>query len=170
MDIKEAVENILDIEDEKPGELKIGLLNAPIRYRDGYSGQLEDDAHFQLPRELWPMSKITTRYLTLDTTGRLIIRGDYAWDYASVPFFHRFANLIQGKKSKVPSLVHDALCQMERAGLMMDVPDARLHIDDFFRYLLNERHFWRWRGLLWHKAVRYGARGKGDNKPILEAK
>jgi hypothetical protein len=147
----------------------MALINKPIKYRDGYSGQLAKTAQFQLPIELFPPDVRETEFIRIDATGLMTIRIGYAWDYASVPIFHKFANWWQGKKSKVPSLAHDALCQMERAGYLGDVPDARLHIDRYFLFLLNERRFFKFRKWLWFFGVRIGSTRESSNRPILEA-
>jgi len=129
-----------------------------IKYRNGYDGQLAETATFQLPKALWPKEAITTEFIELTTRGLLTIRSGYAWDYASVPFTHWLSNLIAGKKSKVPSLVHDALCQLHRQGYLTSIHNARLHIDKHFYTLLRERKFWRVRARAWYKAVRIGAK------------
>jgi len=146
-----------------------GLINGPIQYRDGYSGQLAKTAMFQLPKELWPSKLIETEFIRVDVTGMMTVRQGYAWDYASVPIFHRFSNWFQGNKSKVASLGHDPLCQLERDGYFGDIPDARLHIDKFFLFMLSKRKFWQPRKVLWYLGVRIGSTGDGQNKPILEA-
>jgi len=149
----------------------VGLIGESIKYSDGYAGQLREDAVFQLPRSLWPPEVVENEFIRIDATGIMRIRASYAWDYASVPghIFWHFSNWFQGNKSRTPSLAHDALCQLERAGLLNAVPDARKHADEFFLFLLNERHFFKWRARAWFDAVRIGAKAKGSNKPILEA-
>ena len=138
-----------------------------IKYRDGYDGQLAETAKFHLPVELHPDSPITTEFLDLNCLGVLTIKIGYSWDYASVPFTHWISNMIQGRKSKVPSLVHDALCQLERNAYL---PNSRLHADRYFYQLLLERGFWKVRAWLWFKAVRLGAKYHNQKpKPILEA-
>jgi hypothetical protein len=128
-----------------------------ITYRDGYEGQLVHTVKFQLPYELHPANEIRTEFIDLDCLGELIIRAGYSWDYASVPLTGWLSNKIAGKKSKTPSLVHDALCQLHRHGKLPHDED-RLHTDKFFYYLLLERKFWKFRAWLWFKAVRIGAK------------
>jgi hypothetical protein len=128
-----------------------------MKYRDGYDGQLAETIRFQLPKELFPKKEVVTPFIWLSTDGELVILTGYAWDYASVPFTHWISNKLAGKKSKVPSLAHDALCQLHRNGyLPMDV--SRLHTDSYFYALLLSRKFWKPRAYLWFKAVRLGAR------------
>ena len=140
-----------------------------IKYRAGYDGQLLDSAHFQLPEELWPKEPITTPFIWLNTKGELIILAGYAWDFASVPFTRWISNKIAGRKSKVPSLVHDALCQLHRNDLL-PMDESRLHTDTHFYTLLLERKFWKVRSWLWFKAVRLGAKyAKQKPKEVFEA-
>lgn len=139
-----------------------------MKYRDGYSGQLVGTEYFQLPKELWPKEDVVTPFIWLSKKGELIIIDAYAWDYASVPLFKKLSNYVQGKKSKVPSLAHDALCQLYRNDLMPMDP-TRLHIDMYFYTLLLERKFWKFRAWLWFKAVRLGAKyGKQEPKEVFE--
>lgn len=141
-----------------------------IKYRKGYDGQLAETALFHLPSELWPEKDIKTEFIDFATNGLLTIRAGYAWDFASVPLTHWISNLIASKKSKVPSLVHDALCQLHRQGHLLDSPMTRFYIDKYFRTLLLERKFWMIRAYLWYKAVRVGAlRFKQKPKKIYTA-
>lgn len=149
--------------------MKPGLVGKSIKYSDGYAGQLRRDAVFQLPENLWPPEDIRTEWVDITCGGIMTCKRGYAWDYASLPLFKKLGNWVQGKKSKTPSLAHDALCQLERDMYLADVPDARLHADEFFKYLLDERHFFKLRGRIWFWGVRIGSRGKSSNKPILEA-
>jgi len=140
-----------------------------IKYRDGYDGQLAETVTFQLPITLCPFASIESEFLDLTETGQLTIKAGYAWDYASVPVTHKFSNWFQGDKSKVPSLIHDALCQLIRQKLLT-VVDARLHADKHFYELLRERKFGRVRAWVWYRGVRIGAKmNEQKPKPILEA-
>ena len=139
-----------------------------IKYRDGYDGQLAETAKFKLPFELHPVTEIKTEFIDLNCLGTLTIKAGYAWDYASVPVLHKLANIIQGRKSKVPSLVHDALCQLHRNGYLT-MPNPRLHADKYFYRLLLQRGFWRIRAWLWYKAVRIGSKSEQKPKEIRTA-
>jgi hypothetical protein len=140
-----------------------------MKYRDGYDGQLAETIHFQLPDELWPKKEIITPFIWLSREGELVILVGYSWDYASVPFTHWISNKIAGRKSKVPSLAHDALCQLHRNGyLPHDV--SRLYTDRYFHKLLLDRKFWKIRAWAWFKAVRLGAKyAKQKPKQVFEA-
>jgi hypothetical protein len=140
-----------------------------MKYRDGYDGQVAETIHFDLPKELWPKEGVVTPFIWLSPEGVLTVIAGYSWDYASVPFTHWISNKIAGRKSKVPSLAHDALCQLHRNGhLPMD--ESRLHTDRYFHQLLLERKFWRIRSWMWFKAVRLGAKySKQKPKEVFEA-
>ena len=140
-----------------------------MKYRDGYDGQVVETETFQLPSELHPKEDIFSEFLDLNTYGYLTIKMGYAWDYASVPFTHWISNKIQGKRSKTPSLVHDALCQLHRNKLLV-VDDLRLHADKLFYDMLLERKFWKIRAWLWYRAVRVGAKANEQKpKEVFEA-
>ena len=128
-----------------------------IRYRKGYDGQLVDTVQFQLPIGLHPTQAIVTEFIEISVSGLMTINAGYAWDFASVPLTRKLSNWVQGKRSKVPSLVHDALCQLIRNGYLT-MPDARELADKHFYKLLLDRGFWRIRAWLWLKAVRVGAK------------
>lgn len=145
-----------------------------MKYRDGYDGQVVETVVFQMPFELHPEVEVSVEYdgtvfINLDPLGELSIQAGYCWDYASVPLTHWISNKLAGKKSKVPSLVHDALCQLHRNGLLPHDED-RAHTDRVFYELLRERKFWRVRAWLWYKAVRVGAKySKQEPKEVYEA-
>jgi hypothetical protein len=140
-----------------------------MKYRDGYDGQVAEDEIFQLPKVLWPKVAVSTEFLSISRAGVMVTRAGYAWDYASVPLTKWLSNKIAGKKSKKPSLGHDALCQLHRKGLLPQDP-TRKHTDEYFYRLLLERKFWKVRAWAWYKAVRIGAKyHKQKPKPILEA-
>jgi len=88
---------------------------------------------------------IRTRFLTLFTSGLLFIEIGYAWNGASGP-------TIDTKSSIRASLVHDALYQLIRMGLLP--LSYRAEIDRLFRRILIEDGMWRWRAYMWYRAVR----------------
>ena len=60
-----------------------------------------------------PSERLETRFITLDIDGRLFINGGYAWDGPTgVPNMWGTRWLIR------PSLIHDALYQLLRYGLL----------------------------------------------------
>jgi len=139
-----------------------------MKFRDGYDGQLVDTIYKQLPYELHPKKDINTEFIKLNCKGLLTIRKGYGWDYATVPLTHWASNRLAGKKSKYPTLIHDALCQLYNQGLLTMDP-TRIHTDTFFHQLLLERDFWRIRALVWFKATRLGAKfGNHAPKKVIE--
>jgi hypothetical protein len=129
-----------------------------MKYRDfGSFGQVFEDYTFQLPEELWPEKAIVIEWLTVSVLGEMTVLRGFIWDYATVPFTKWISNKIAGKKSKVPSLGHDALCRLKRKGLLPQDPE-RKHTDRFFYDLLIVRKFLKARAWTWWKAVRLGAK------------
>lgn len=82
---------------------------AEIFYRKGYKYQLTRD-HVALT-EIIQTSRIKTEFLDLDEHGMLLIRSGYAWDGPSGP-------TIDTPSAMRGSLVHDALYQLMRMGLL----------------------------------------------------
>jgi len=67
--------------------------------------------------------EFNTRYYSMFENGILTVKYGYAWDGSSVPFKRLFRILSFGlyhpdKYCKIASLVHDALCQAMREGLL----------------------------------------------------
>jgi len=63
------------------------------------------------------------RYMKLLDNGQLFVQAGYAWDGSSIPHKKLFQRLSLGlydpdKYCKVASLIHDALCQAMREGLL----------------------------------------------------
>ena len=135
-----------------------------VYYRNGYRNQLVRAVAFHLPERLWPDEFVELEYISLDAAGVLVISKGYAWDGASGPTADWPA-----KQIVVPSLIHDALCQLGRAGKMRSVADHRKHTDRLFYDLLRERGMNIIRAAIWYRGVRIGSLMDGDNKPIKEA-
>jgi hypothetical protein len=89
-----------------------------IYYKKGYKYQLTNDV--VVNTSIIPTSGILTRYITLSTDGKLTILNGYAWDGPSGP-------TIDTKTFMRGSLVHDALYQLIRMGLLPE--EARLQAD-----------------------------------------
>ena len=140
-----------------------------MKYRNfGCAGQLAVTEIFLVPEELWPAEDIITEFITLTTKGVMTVIRSYVWDYATVPFTKWISNKLAGKKSKRPSLGHDALCELHNLGLMPHDPD-RLFTDKWFHTLLLERDFWKIRAWSWYKFVKLGAKfHKHKIKKIIE--
>ncbi len=68
----------------------------------------------------------SSRYVSMDDAGLLVVHAGYAWDGSSVPYKKLFKVLSLGiydadKYCKPASLIHDALCQAMREGLLPKV-------------------------------------------------
>jgi len=114
-----------------------------IRYRDGYKYQLAEDFSIRTPFR--PERDIETEFIILRRDGQLLIRRGYAWDGPSGPTF-------DSPSSMRGSLVHDALYQLMRLGLLPI--SCRPAADDLLYKLCVEDGMWRWRAWLWRREVR----------------
>jgi len=83
-----------------------------IKYKKGYKYQLCEESYFIT--NCYPKKDMTTQFLILTTNGELTIKKGYAWDGPS-------GISIDTKDFMRGSLVHDALYQLMRMGLMNDV-------------------------------------------------
>lgn len=126
-----------------------------IRYREGgYKYQLRAAYAVLLP-ELVDLTRtpIITEWVTLDPDGTLRIRAGYCWDGASGP-------TLDTRDSMRASLVHDALYQLMRLGLLPQ--SLRGAIDRIFRRICKEDGMWSPRAQLWYMAVRTFAQLAAD--------
>jgi len=80
-----------------------------IKYKSGYKYQLVENFRFDVSIRI--KEDIHTDYISLLKDGSLYIRKGYAWDGPSGP-------TIDTKSSLRGSLVHDALYQLMRMGLL----------------------------------------------------
>ena len=121
----------------------------PIKYRRGYKYQIACSTQGQTP--IIPIKPIDTEFIKLSAEGYMFIKSGYAWDGASGP-------TIDTSNTMVPSLVHDAFCQLIRLGYLPD--SARIEADNFFFVLLREeeRKMWIVRAKIWLRGVRFGAK------------
>lgn len=114
-----------------------------VYYRTGYRHQLAEDYEIYVAKHgIFPTSPGGNDYVFLTIDGRLMISKGYAWDGASGP-------AINTRSFVRPSLVHDALYQLIRLGIVTD----RLAADKLLGTMLREdmlveanRHPWysRW--------------------------
>ena len=100
-----------------------------MKYRDtrGYKYTVAETVSVDVP--LFRASSFATSHFSL-RFGRLTLRAGYAWDGASGPTWDTDDTI-------VPSLVHDALYQALRSGLLP--PSARFDADLSFYRLMRER-------------------------------
>jgi len=85
------------------------LVDSKIDYKGGYKYQLKKEYKVDTP--IKPKTKKVSQFITLDITGGLTIKAGYAWDGPSGPTFDT-KSFMRG------SLVHDALYQLMREGLL----------------------------------------------------
>jgi hypothetical protein len=119
-----------------------------IRYAEGYKYQLRDT--YTVKVEIYPDRPVSSHWIALDCDGNLTIAEGYAWDGASGPTW-------DSKCSMRASLVHDALYQLMRLGLL-DRDICRPVADAIFKRMCVQDRMWRIRAAAWHWAVRNFAR------------
>lgn len=134
-----------------------------IVYQKGYKYQLVED--YEVQTRLRPESDIITEFLTLGIDGVLFIRHGYAWDGASGPTVDT-DNSIRG------SLVHDAMYQLMRLGLLDQ--SWRQAADEELREICIEDGMCNLRASVWFCAVRAvaagsAAAGSDGGKPVMVA-
>jgi len=93
----------------KKFDSKFALDSKQIIYQGGYKYQLKES--YCCCVNIFPELDIITEFITLRTTGKLEIKSGYAWDGPSGPTIDT-KNFMRG------SLVHDALYQLMREGLL----------------------------------------------------
>ena len=81
-----------------------------LHYKEGYKYQVTRDITLRLAH-IRPANHIRTLYLFLDEEGRLTVSAGYAWDGPSGP-------TLDTPDFMAASLLHDALYQMFRQGLL----------------------------------------------------
>jgi hypothetical protein len=115
-----------------------------IRYAEGYKYQLRET--YSVKVGIYPKVAVSTHWLALDCAGNLTIAEGYAWDGASGPTW-------DSKCSMRASLVHDALYQLMRLGLL-SAEKYRPVADALFQRICVQDKMWRIRAAAWHWAVR----------------
>jgi hypothetical protein len=129
------------------------------RFRKGYRYQLAEDREF-IHTPLRPKEDIVTTFIELRTDGTLLTKLGYAWDGRS--------GLLRRKKTKGPSLFHDAVYQLIRRGHLP--PEAKQIADDYYVRLLRKNKVAKWysgvdgRMLKW-----FGSKAASEEKEIYEA-
>ena len=94
---------------EKKPTPKEGLMHTKVKYKSGFKYQL-DQSYWDFVT-IKPEKNIETHFIRLATNGSLYIKKGYAWDGPSGLTFDT-------KSSIRGSLVHDALYQLLRMGLL----------------------------------------------------
>ena len=111
-----------------------------IAYKDGYRYQLQEG--YSLEISIRPAAAVANDYIALDPQGALRIAKGYAWDGPSGPTLDT-RNFMRG------SLVHDALYQLMREGLL----DHTIH-----REAADYSGYWR-QAVLWQPDCMIGDPG-----------
>lgn len=145
-----------------------------IKYKTGYRHQLYENCMVCI--EIYPEQSIATRYIYLSPDGNMLIRDGYAWDGPSGPcrwLADRMPEWIQKiyLKHILPgSLVHDALCQLMRLGLLGPTWADQVNME--FKKVNLDSGMSRPRAWWTHKAVdKFGdfAMDPKNKKPVLTA-
>lgn len=123
-----------------------------IKYRGGYKYQLATG--YVTPVSIFPPHHIATDFIVLSTNGVLVINSGYAWDGPSGPTIDT-KNFMRG------SLVHDALYQLMREGLLDE--SWREQADKELRRICQED------GMSWLRAwyVYYSVRDFGGSSAAV---
>lgn len=133
-----------------------------VVYKGGYKYQLIEA--YEVTVAIHPPEDIKTDYISLGNNGRLVLEKGYAWDGPSGPTIDT-RNFMRG------SLVHDALYQLMRMGLLSD-EFHRITADKELRRICREDGMSSIRAWWVYESVRRfgGSAASTDNaKPVLVA-
>lgn len=117
-----------------------------IQYKSHYKYQLAENYRLVLP--FAPEKDIRTHYVSFTRDGVLFVRAGYAWDGASGP-------VVDTKENMRGSLLHDALYQLLRMGLL-PLPFRDL-CDMLFRDITIEDGVNKWRAYAWYYGLKWFA-------------
>ena len=95
--------------------------------------------------------------MTVD--GLITVKRGYVWDGASGPTWDT-------KNTMLGSLIHDALYQLMRGGLIGQ--DWRKRADEVLYEILIDKGMWKLRAKIWYRAVRKAA-GSASKYDVLTA-
>ncbi len=113
-----------------------------IKYRSGYKYQLVEE--YEVKVSVTPKNDIKTDFIELSTDGMLVLKNEYAWDGPSGPTIDT-PDFMRG------SLVHDALYQLMRMGLLgrdnKDSADRALQKICIEDGMMKMRAWWVYRGV-----------------------
>lgn len=121
------------------------LATPPLRYKQGYKFWVAEDYVLDIGERIRPVRAGGNSFVELSEAGVLTVRRGYAWDGASGP-------AIDTENWRTASLVHDALYQLIREGVL--VMAHRKAADDLMRDILLGKGMWVVRVVLAHAAVR----------------
>lgn len=114
-----------------------------IKYQEGYKYQLAET--YEVNICIKPYELIIHDFIILESSGKLTINKGYAWDGPSGPTFDT-KNFMRG------SLVHDALYQLMRTGLLSE--ECRELADKELKRICQEDGMSSLRAWWVYKAVR----------------
>lgn len=109
--------------------------------------------------DIKPAAHISTEFIDMTVTGIVTVKAGYVWDGASGPTFDT-------KNTFTASLIHDALYQLMREGLLDR--KWRKRADKILYEILRSRGMWKFRAKLWYRAVRASA-GPAAESDVLTA-
>lgn len=115
-----------------------------INYSKGFKYQLNKPAYFKV--KIYGVG-CRWKWISLNKDGLVRIEAGYAWDGASGP-------TIDTKSSMRGSLIHDALYQLMRRGLLEHNGLTRKVADKKLEECCLADGMWKWRALGWFRAVR----------------
>ena len=131
-----------------------------IEYKEGYKYVLAEDYTLNIRIKGY---SISTEFIGLDVDGNLRIKRQYAWDGATM--FPDLRPIIR------PSLLHDALCQLIRSGLLpknLLVTVHKIFKDEIEKDIKSLSDSWKYYGLpalAYNGLLLSGKLGQGfDNK------
>ena len=116
-----------------------------MKFSEGYKYQVEED--FIIKTSIQLKDNVVTPWIILFCNGKLFIRKGYAWDGPSGPTW----DWLDNKSIMTPSLVHDALYQLMRMG-MLDL-ELRSYADEMLGALMRKRAS-KWWSLRWLQGLR----------------
>lgn len=133
-----------------------------MKYRKGYKGIVAEDFSYQTG---WFVGKdIKTDLIELTRTGRLTIKKGYASDFCS-------GATIDRRTTRHAGVIHDAICQLIRLGLLE--PKYLQRGNELFKKVLLEDGCWKITAEAYYLFVsrlgKFAARPGYEPYPILEA-
>lgn len=126
-----------------------------IKYKSGFKYRLHETYVYKLKNN--PNVIIHTQKVSINKQGFLTIQEGFCWDGASGPAWDT-------KSSMRGGLVHDALYQLLRMGLLRE--NYRKPADRELRDICIEDGMWKWRARGWYRFVRSLAGGYADPKNL----
>lgn len=125
-----------------------------LQYKELRDWKYQTACNYAIRIPIKPKRDIHTALVDLDQFGNLTIRSGYAWDGASGPTFDT-------RKTIIPSLIHDAIYQLIRMGVLPE--SDRRKADLILKEAMLACGIAKWRYTLWYWGVWFagGAARKG---------